>query len=306
MKILVLGNLNVDISIFLDKLPSAGETVPGRNYVVSGGGKAANQAVALAKLGFESFILAKICVDTLGALAVDRIKKTGINLDYLYQDSCYQTPVAAVLVDSTGENIIGTSPGANLHLTDEEVRKALVLDEAGWFLLNLGSNLSAIELYITYAATHGIPVVLDPAPLKFDINYLLPYVDIITPNQTELAFLVQAPILRIDDVCDGANKLLSAGVKIVIVKLGKKGAFLATRSGNVLVKSYNVNAIDTTGAGDAFNAGLVFGLSKGMNIEDSVMYGCAIGALTATRQGTWDAFPAVEEVINFLKIRKKI
>jgi ribokinase len=298
-KIVVIGSVNMDMSIRTSNIPKPGETIIGNNFIQSQGGKGANQAVAAARLGAEVTLVARLGKDSFGQEAFDTFKKEGINTKYIFWDEQTPTGVALIMIDKEGEDIICVSPGANEKLSPEDILKAEeAIKSADCVLLQLEIPLKTVEFAIRIASTYHVRVVLNPAPMTELPKSMLEMVDVLTPNETEAIALTDN--LKIQP-CELWNKIKKKyGVKYVIVTMGKEGAYTSgVRSPNI--PGFSVESLDATGAGDAFNGGLAVALARGDPLEDAVRYANAVGALATTHFGAQSSLPTALEVDEFLK-----
>ncbi|MBI5031730.1 MAG: ribokinase [Chloroflexi bacterium] len=299
-KIIVVGSSNTDMILRCAHLPKPGETILGSDFAIAGGGKGANQAVAAARLGADVTFVARMGRDAMGDQAFANYRAEGINCDFITRDERAASGVALIMVDAAAENFIGVAPGANATLLPQHILEAeSVFQSAKVLLLQLEIPLQAIEQAIKLAQRWNVQVILNPAPAQNLSDDLIRDV-ILTPNETEIGHLVGLPIKTMDDVEQAAAQLLRRGARAVIVTLGEQGAFVATPSSSCTVASYKVAAVDTTAAGDAFNAGLAVALARGEELSPAVRFACAVGALSATRFGAQPSLPRLAEVERFL------
>jgi ribokinase len=299
--IVVVGSVNIDMVVKGKRLPGPGETVSGGHFLMAGGGKGANQAVAAARLGAEVTLIAKVGRDMFGEQAIDSFRRDKINTDDIFRDPEQHTGVALILVDRAGENLISVASGANHSLTPDEI--AQVADRicgADVLMLQLETPLETVARAAQIAADAGVPVVLNPAPAQPLPEKLLKCVTYLTPNETEAERLTGIVVEDEDSARKAAEHLLAVGTRHVIVTLGAKGAQITDQGGTVLVPSTPVEAVDTTAAGDAFNGGLAWALAGGMPLRDAVRQACLVGALSATRLGAQPSLPTREELDKFV------
>lgn len=303
-KIVVVGSSNTDMILTASHLPLPGETILGRNFLVARGGKGANQAVAAARLGAEVTLIARLGRDNFGHEAMEAYRSEGLNTAYIVWDDAEPSGVALITVDLQGENTIAVAPGANACLTPDDVKMAeSVIKQANCVLLQLEIPLEAVEATIDLAHKFGTHVVLNPAPaIQMPVD-LLKKVDTLSPNETEAAILTKDyASTDINDVARLLHK--NSGVRNVVITLGANGALVCDKYVTT-IPAYAVKAIDSTGAGDAFNGGLAVALSRGENIVDAVRYANAVGALCTTRPGAQTSMPYASEVDGFLEAMEK-
>ncbi|MCJ7726035.1 MAG: ribokinase [Acidimicrobiia bacterium] len=292
-EIVVVGSLNQDTTVRVARLPHPGETVLGQGHFSDTGGKGANQAVAAARLGGSVAMIGMVGADASGARLLQSLRAAGVAVDEVGRSADAATGLALITVDEHGENMIVVSPGANAALRPSDVRSSsATLEQAVITMLQLEIRIDTVA---EAAARSGGTVILNPAPARFLDPRLLVDVDVLIPNRTELAELAGAPeSLTIDD----AARLASAirGPQTVVVTLGSDGALLV-EDGEVLhVGAVAVEAVDPTGAGDAFCAGFADALVRGASTEDAVRWAVRCGAAATLRWGAQAALPTREDV----------
>lgn len=301
-RIVVVGSSNTDMVVKSDRLPAAGETVTGGQFVMAPGGKGANQAVAAARLGAAVTFVAKVGTDMFGDQAIDGYQQDGILTDLIQRDSEHHTGVALILVDGGGENLISVASGANHALAPSDLNPAVDrIRSASVLMLQLECPLDTVTRAAEIAAEAGVAVVLDPAPAPdspLDAE-LLRNVAYLTPNETEATRLTGVEVTDEASAGTAAEKLLAVGARHVIVTLGSKGALVAGPEGSSLVPGHVVDAVDSTAAGDAFNGGLAAGLAGGMSLRDAVQQANLVGALSVTRLGAQPSLPTADDVKRF-------
>jgi ribokinase len=286
--VLVAGSYNAGLTVYGPRLPRPGETVVGDGFDSGPGGKGANQAIGARRLGADVTFVTKLGDDLFGrqaraVLAAEGLPEWGVLTGQA------PTGVAFILVDAAAENMIAIAPGANLELAPADV---LALDErvrdAGIVLVQLECETSLAVVVAAWARETGKRAILNPAPAReLSISELKAF-EIITPNETELRALADAAGTGGDGPAEQAVALAHAGVPNVIVTLGKDGALWAGPDGVRTFPAPAVQAVDTTGAGDAFNAGLAAALAGGQALPDAIEYGCRAGAFCVTRRGVID------------------
>jgi ribokinase len=261
------------------------------------GGKGANQAVAAARLGTEVGFVARVGNDTFGGEAIRQYQAEGIDTSFVRQDASLPTGTAAIFVDDDAENCIVIVPGANAELSPADVREASsAIQQADAVLCQLETPLDATLEAFYLARAAGKLTILTPAPVVELPEELLRHCDLCTPNRTEMEFLVGCPIRSHDDAHSAAKALRARGVKSVVVTMGDSGAFLLDDAGALHIPVVAVEAVDTTGAGDAFTAALAVSLADGLTLREAAWRASLVAALTVTRIGTQAAFPHRTEV----------
>lgn len=300
--IVVVGSVNTDMVVKGRRLPGPGETVSGGHFLMAGGGKGANQAVAAARLGADVTLIAKVGRDMLGDQAIESFRREGIRTDGILRDPEHHTGVALILVDAAGENLISVASGANHALTPNEISKtADCIRGADVLMLQLETPLDTVLRAAQIASEAGVPVILNPAPAAPLPEALLRCVAYLTPNETEAERLTGIPVSDEISARKAAERLLAVGTRHVIVTLGAKGAQITQPTGTALVSSTPVEAVDTTAAGDAFNGGLAWALASGMTLDQAVRQACLVGALSATRLGAQPSLPTKDELDRFVQ-----
>ncbi|MEZ0537582.1 ribokinase [Caldicellulosiruptoraceae bacterium PP1] len=307
-KICVIGSLNIDIVTSIEGLPKIGETIFSKTFdVFVGGGKGANQAVALGKLGADVRMVGRLGSLFYGPEYLEVLKKYNIKCDTVEILEDIYPGIAVVTVVSGGNNMIYVYPGANQMVNEEYIDKIWnKITECDIFLFQmeipLGTTLYTIKKLKQLEKT----IILDPAPAVVWRDEILSYVDYITPNEVELATLAQTPILiRPEDYYTAGQKLIEKGANIVIAKAGEKGSFIIGENIFEHIPAFKVKPIDTTAAGDSFNAGFAYALANGTdNLFDCVRFANAVGALSTTAIGAQTAMPTLEKVYEFLNSYK--
>jgi len=300
-KITVVGSSNTDLVGKVPKLPAPGETVMGSEFIIAPGGKGANQAVAIARIGGDVTFVAKLGMDDYGEQALKNFKKDGINTDFVFRDPDVSSGVALIFVDKTGENMLVPIPGANGKLSPDDIDKARsAIENADILVVQLEVPLEAVERAVTIAYESGVPVVLNPAPgRKLDTN-LIEKVSYLTPNETEAEILTDIKVTDDTTAQEAGKKLLDIGSKTVIITMGKRGAILITQDDSELVPAFVVESVDATAAGDAFNGGLAYAIASGKDLREAIKFGNAVGALTVTKMGAQPSMPTRDELNKFL------
>ena len=296
-RICVIGSANVDMTFRTPRLPKPGETLAGQSLHVGMGGKGANQAVAAARLGAQVSFVACVGNDSFGADAILQYRKEGLDTSCVRKVTDRPTGTAAIIVDDAAENCIVIVAGANAELSAEDVKRAAsVIQQADAVLCQLETPLEATLEAFRLARAAGKLTILTPAPVVELPDELLRLCDLCVPNRTEIEFLVGHAVISEDDARAATRSLMSRGVKAVALTMGSGGAFIANANQTLHVPIVKVDAVDTTGAGDAFTAGLAVSLMEGLSLLEAARRASLVAALTVTRVGTQSAFPRRTEV----------
>ena len=294
--ITVLGIFVADISFSGNKIPTTGETILGDSYNVGPGGKGCNQAIAISRLGGKVNFISKLGNDDYGKLAIDKLKKHNIDISNIIISNNHKTGVAGIHVDkNTGKNAITVVRGAPSSLTTKEIDITL-LKESKIFLTQLEIPIEVTLQCLKAAKEYGLINILNPAPACKLSKDFFRLADYFTPNETEAEFYTGIKITNEKEAKQAADKLINVGVKRVIITLGEKGLFYSDGKKNIYLNASSVKAIDTTGAGDAFNGALAFGLSKGKPIEDCLELANKVAGLSTTKLGAGDAMPLYDDL----------
>lgn len=304
-RILVVGSANMDLVARTPHIPRPGETVLGSDFVIALGGKGANQAVGAARLGADVTFVARVGQDNFGDQCLGAYQAEGINTAYVVRDPAQPTGVALIAVADDGENSILVASGANMQLCPSDIdASAKVFEGTDVLLVQLEVPVETVLAAARLARQHSVKVVLNPAPARELPAELLRLVDVITPNRIELAQLMGVSEIDAQKMTDEqlAKGVLGLGPSAAVITLGAQGALAAGSWGWVRVPAFKVTPVDTTAAGDAFNAGLAVALGQGnMALDQAARYACACGALATTRMGAQPSLPdaaAVEQLVT--------
>jgi len=299
--VVVVGSYNTDLTIKTGRIPRPGETVIGGIFSRGGGGKGANQAVAAARAGAGVSFVGRVGIDALGKEGIERLTREHIDSRYVIQDPDYPTGVAFIIVDERGENSIVVASGANGRLGPPDVETALdAIASAGVLLVQLESPMDAVQSAIRLARRNGALVILNPAPAQPLERALLQEVDVLTPNRVEAEMIAQRMIAGEASLRDAAQVILGDGAQHVIITLGQKGVYAASRERMELLPAYAVQTMDSTGAGDVFSGSLAAFLAGGMTMGEALRMAIAASSLSVTRMGTQAAAPLRSEIDAFV------
>jgi ribokinase len=303
--IVVVGSVNLDLVATADHVPLPGETITGRDFNTFNGGKGANQAVGVGRLGYPVSMVGKVGDDSFGAALKNGLRKAGVDVKAV-QAVKGSSGVALINIGSDGQNNIVVVPGANGKMLPKDIaRHAALLRKAGMLLAQLEIPLITLETLGVFAHRHGIPLMLDPAPARELPPGLMQVITWITPNESETRILcgldAQEPVTPAT-AARCADLLLARGPKNVLIKMGAQGVYLATADGvRQMVPAFPVKAVDSTAAGDAFNAGFAVSLLSGKKPLDAARYASAVAAISVTRKGAQPSMPSARDVAAFLK-----
>lgn len=297
----VLGIFVADISFSGPKIPSIGETILGTKYNIGPGGKGCNQAIAIARLGGEVNFFSKIGKDEYGKLALNTLIKNKIKTDHIIQDKNLQTGVAGIFVDkNSGKNAINVITGAPSTFTLNEIKDNLnTIKKSKIFLTQLEIPKDVTLHCLKIAKENNILTILNPAPASDLPEEFFNYIDYFTPNETEAEFFTGLKITNENEAKEASKKIINMGVKKVIITLGDKGLFYSDGKDDIYLKATSVKAIDTTGAGDAFNGGLAFGLLKEKTIKETLVLANTVAGVSTTKIGAGDSMPFINELKKF-------
>jgi len=300
--VVVVGSLNMDFVVRTKHLPAAGETVLGHGFRMIPGGKGANQAVAAGKLGAASVtvkMVGRVGIDLFADHLKASLASAGVDVSAVHASRSQPTGVALIAVDTAGQNQIVVASGANndLAVGDVEAMRR-VMKGARIALFQLETPLATVAASLRMAREEGVRTILDPAPAQPLLLELLQTVDILTPNETEAFMLLGRPAERItlSDAPVVATAVAALGAHMVVLKLGDQGCFFHGAGQSYHVPGFSVEAVDSTAAGDTFNAGLAIALAEGAPIGHALRFANAAAAISVTRMGAQASAPARAEV----------
>jgi ribokinase len=301
--ITIMGIFAVDLTFRTKLLPVWGETVLGGGFRLGPGGKGSNQSVAAARLGATVYFISKVGDDSFGDIASKTLETEGVDTRFLTRSSEDATGAAAIIIDeASGENAIIVTPGAANTLSPHEIDLARdQIRESAVFMTQLELPVALVEHGLKTARELGVPTILNPAPACRLDDSIFPLCDYMTPNESEAATLTGCSVETLQDAERAADVLIARGVRNVILTLGARGALVKTASTSLHVAAFNAGkVVETTGAGDAFNAGFAVALSEGLGVVEAARFGCAVAGISVTRHGTAPSMPKRLEVTELM------
>jgi ribokinase len=299
----VVGSSNVDVVTYVERMPAWGETIAAPRFEMSFGGKGANQAVAAAKLGAEVVMVSKVGDDLLGQNVLGNFAALGVDTKHVSRVANQTTGTATILVNQAGENFILIVKGANGDLTPADVEAAADdLKTCDLILLQLEVPLDTVYAALEFGRRHGVKTVLNPAPAVRTLDKdKVRLASFVAPNETELAILTGLPVASEDEIAAAAKRLVAQGNETVIVTLGARGSLLATAQGLKRIPPFNAQAIDTTGAGDAFLGAFARYFAAGLDLEAALAKATRYAADSVTKRGAQKSFATEAEFEALLR-----
>ena len=293
----VVGSSNVDLVTYVERMPAWGETIAAPRFEMSHGGKGANQAVAAAKLGAEVVMVSKVGDDMLGEGVLKNFRAMGVGVKHVRRMAGQSTGTATILVNRAGDNFILIVKGANGDLTPADVEAASAdLKACDLILLQLEVPLETVYATLAFGRKHGVKTVLNPAPAVRDLDMdKVRLASFLTPNETELAILTGMPVETEGEIEAAAKNLVARGLETIIVTLGARGSLLATAQGFRRIAPAKVQAVDSTGAGDAFIGAFARYHAAGLPIEEALEKATLYAADSVTRRGAQKSFATEAE-----------
>jgi ribokinase len=290
-RIAVVGSANIDLTTFADRFPKPGETIFGQKFDLGFGGKGANQAVAARLCGAEVFMVARVGNDLFGPATIENFKKLGIDATHVKQVEGLSSGVAPIFVEPNGQNRILVVKGANDAVRPADVDAASeTLRSVDCIVLQFEIPLETVYYTVGFAVKHGIRCILNPAPGQAVDMGALSGLDYFVPNESEAETITRMPVRSLDDARHCAEKLVAGGIRRVIITLGAKGSLLSGRDGSEHLPAFDVKAIDSTGAGDAFIGSFAVFLGEGLPEREAVRRANLYAGLSTTGVGTQKSF----------------
>ena len=291
----------MDLVAYAPRFPQDGESVVGSRFLTYPGGKGANQAVAASRMGAQVRMIGRVGGDAFGQQLLDSLAASGVDVRGVAVDSEVSSGIAAIIIDASSQNRIVQVPGANGNCGADEVKRANeALEGASALMLQLEVPLEVSLSVARQAASQGVAVVLDPGPARPLPEELYAYCAFITPNETEAQALVGFAVEDEASARCAAEELVARGAGCAVIKMGAGGAYYATKDHGRHLTAFQVEAVDSVAAGDAFNGALAVAIGEGKSLEEVMRWAMAAGAIAVTRTGAQDSMPSREEVGGFL------
>lgn len=300
-KVCILGSFNVDIIAKVDRFPKSGESILASNTIIGPGGKGANQAMAASKCQVQVHFVGKVGKDHFSQMARDHLSSSDISSFTLYQDEEYKTGSAIIYVSQpAGENMIAIHSGANQHITESEVSSiASEMADAKIFLTQLENNFEATHKALMMASQLGAKTILNPAPYSARTIECLPWVDYLTPNETEASMMSGIEVNDIDSAKKAAQAIRAIGAKDIIITMGSQGALIYEGSKFTHIPALKALSVDTTGAGDAFNGAFAAAIAQEQSLISAAKFASAFASLAVEREGA-SSMPEYQNVLSRL------
>ncbi len=304
-KVLVIGSLNMDMTVKTENLPRLGETIFGYDYYESCGGKGGNQAVAIAKMGIETEMLGMAGNDFYGKKLIENLEKNKIKSDNIIVNKNFPTGRAIITVDSKGDNNIIVIPGSNFEITVENIKtKEDVIGKNDIIVLQNEIPIETTSYILKRARELGKITVYNPAPAREIKDEMTGNIDYLILNETELEEIFKIEITEENYKGKIIESKMERNIKNIILTLGENGCVLIDEKNEITeYVAYKVTAVDTTAAGDSFLGGFISKISENLTVNEAIKYATAVSAITVTRKGAQDSIPTREEVEKFLKNR---
>ncbi len=306
-KIVVIGSLNMDMVVDVDHMPAVGETILSKGLKYNPGGKGANQACALGRLGVDVTMLGAVGNDSYADMQRKSLSEAGVDISNLIVREETPTGIAMIPVNKEGDNSIIVIQGANATMSKKDIdNNRDLIQSCDIVLFQLEIPLDTVCYAAKMAKELGKTVILDPAPVPEDFpDELYQYVDVIKPNETELGMLTGIEDAQ-DHLTETTEQIRHKGVKNVLVTLGGRGVFLnSEESGINVIPAQVVNVVDTTAAGDSFTAGFAAKLLEGKTPREAAEFANMVSSIVVTRPGAQASIPSLEEVEEYIKKKKK-
>ena len=299
--ILVLGSINIDLTVTADEIPKVGETVIGKSFNQYPGGKGANQAVCAAKLRSAVCFLGKVGKDAYGDFMLKEMSSSGVDVSHIERSET-STGIAAISVDSKGQNNIIVVPGANFDVDSAYIdRHKNAIDKCGIIMAQHETPVETTEYAFKIAKAFNKTTILNPAPAQIISEAMISVTDILVPNEHELSRITGLPCKSTGDIAEAARVLQSKGVKFIIVTMGKEGVMLLDGEGERIFPAFRVNPVDTTAAGDSFLGGFAASYAKNSDMAAAIVYGQIAASYAIQYKGAQSSMPSYEQFEAYQK-----
>jgi ribokinase len=291
----------MDLVTYTSRMPVIGETIMGKSFKQIPGGKGANQADTIAKLGAKVRMIGCVGCDDMGSTLLESLKNDGVDISMVKMVADIATGIASITVDSAGNNSIIVVPGANNMISPSDIEKSIdIIKDSSVVVAQLEVPIDTVRYAMKAAKQMGKLTILNPAPATELEDELLADVDILIPNDTELEILSGIKVKDEADILRAAQVLLGKGVRELIITLGSKGCMHVNKAGSKIYPAYEVTAVDTTAAGDSFIGAIAVAINEGKSLEEAIYFATAVGALTVTKEGAQSSLPLICEVETFI------
>lgn len=301
-KIVIVGECTFDIVMRVPVIPSVDEWTLSHSAMMTPGGKGLNQAIALSRLGARPVLVSRIGNDHMGQSIQVLCRQEGIGQAYLRIDYQNPTPIVVILIDKSGKNLIVANPGANMNMSAQDILSAAhEFSDADALLMPLTVPQEVAVLALEIANSHRARSVVSPISIEPIPERIMKKIDILVCNRYEAGLVSGIEIKTFSDAKMAASRIIQKGTATAVVTLGAAGALVADSHNISLIQPFVVEAVDTTGAGDAFSAALTFATAQGKDLKEATRYGCAAGAIASTKLGTSTSMPTHEEVLSLFE-----
>jgi ribokinase len=295
--IFVIGSSNTDMVVKTNTIPVPGETKLGGVFSMHAGGKGANQAVAVARLGGQVSLVTKLGNDIFGKQSIACFTQENIHIGYIFIDEENPSGTALIMVDEEGENCIVVAPGANANLMPADIDRVKNLGQAATILMQLEIPMATVKYVAGIAKANGQKLILNPAPAQKLNDELLNGLFLITPNETEALVLTGITVKDVKTASEAAGVFLSRGVQNVVITMGSAGVYFQNKHLKIKVDAPPVKAMDTTAAGDVFSGAIAVGLTEGLDWDRALAFAVQAASISVTRMGAQSSIPYRKEVI---------
>lgn len=301
-KVIVVGSLNMDLAIKVDKVPSEGETIHGHDFFMNNGGKGGNQAIAAVRSGANTLFIGSVGRDSFGSAILESLKNNGVNVDSIDIQENESTGLAMIICHNNDNRII-LNPGANFSLSFSFAKDKLskLAQEGDYFVTQFENDFDTTLQLLKYAKIIGMKTILNPAPAKVFPDEFYKYIDILVLNQSECEILTGIYPKTIED-CERVGQIFrSKGTENIVITLGELGSVTITEKEVIKVNAYKVEVVDSTAAGDSFIGAMAAQLSFGNSLKEALEYATKASAITVTRKGAQISIPDSEEINKFFR-----